>query len=72
MFGEKRQFFNQNKQGINQIIYHLINNFDVVLDRIIFFSVQFCDNSMLVLKKRFQVFLSQVKRYKDFPMTVRY
>ena len=34
----------------------LNSQFIVVLDGIICFSVQFCDNSLLVLKMRFQVF----------------
>ena len=34
----------------------LKSQFTVVLNDIIFFSVRFCDNSLLVLKLRFQVF----------------
>ena len=43
------------------------------MDGIIFFSVRFCDNSLLVVKMRFQVFffLSQAKSYKVFPLTER-
>ena len=51
----------------------LNSQFIVVLDGIIFFSVRFCDNSLLVVKMRFQVFffLSQAKSYKVFPLTRR-
>ena len=38
--------------------YHISLNsqFNVVFNGIIWFSLQFCDNSLLVLKMRFQVF----------------
>ena len=48
------------------------SQFTVVLNDIICFSVRFCDNSLLGSKMGFQVFLSQAKRYKDFPVTARY
>ena len=78
---EKCQFFNQNKQWINNIIYHYISlctiyhhialyminhiyhsHFIVVLDGIICFSVCVCDNSLLVLRTRFQVFSFATKK----------
>ena len=54
---------------------HILLNsqFTVVLNDIICFSAQFCDNWLLVLKMRFLVFiLLQAKRYKDFPVTGKY
>ena len=36
--------------------YIISRQFTVVLNSIICFSVRFCDNSLLVLKMRFQVF----------------
>ena len=44
----------------------LISQFVVVLDGIICFSVQFCDNSLLVLKMRFQVFSFASKKTQRF------
>ena len=44
----------------------LISQFVVVLDGIICFSVQFCDNSLLVLKMRFQVFSFASKKTQGF------
>ena len=44
----------------------LNSQFVVVLDGIICFSVQFCDNSLLVLKMRFQVFSFASKKVKGF------
>ena len=54
----------------------LNSQFTVLLNRIICFSVQFCDNSLLVLKMRFQVFFRQQKgtrvfqRQKDIDVVV--
>ena len=50
-------------------ILHLILNsqFTVVLDDIIYFSVQFCNNSLLVLKMHFQVFSFAGKKVQGFP-----
>ena len=42
----------------------LKSQFTVVLNDIIFFSVRFCDNSLLVLKLRFQVFSFASKKVK--------
>ena len=50
---EKCQFFNQKKQ-LHRI--SLNSQFTDVLNSIICFSVRFCDNSLLMLKVRFQVF----------------
>ena len=44
----------------------LNSQFVVVLDGIICFSVQFCDNSLLVLKMRFQVFSFASKKVQGF------
>ena len=44
----------------------LNSQFIVVLDGIICFSVQFCDNSLLVLKMRFQVFSFASKKVQGF------
>ena len=56
--------------------YHHIalnRQFTDVLNSIICFSVQVCDNSLLVFKKCvFRFFLSQAKRYKGVPVTGRY
>ena len=50
LFVEKRQFFNQNNQWLNNITHISLNSkFIVVLDGIICFSEQSCDNSLLVL-----------------------
>ena len=43
-----------------------------VLNSMICFSVRFCDSSLLLLKMRFQSFLSQEKRYKGFLVMGRY
>ena len=48
---EKCQFFNQNNQQITSI--SLNSQFTVVLNAIICFSVQICDNLQLVLKYTF-------------------
>ena len=40
--------------------------FTVVLNGIICFSVRFCDNSLLVLKMRFQVFSFASKKVQGF------
>ena len=53
LFVEKRQFFNQNNQWLNNIIYQLNRQFTVVLNSIICFSEQFCNNSLLGLKIAF-------------------
>ena len=51
----------------------LNSQFIVVLNGIICFSIRFCDNLLLELKMRFQVFRSfGSKRHKDFQMTGRY
>ena len=48
--------------------YHISLNsqFNVVLNDIICFSVRFCDNSLLVLKMRFQVFSFASKKVQGF------
>ena len=47
----------------------LNSQFIFALDDTISFSEQFCDNSLLVLKKFvFRSFLSQAKGYKGFPV----
>ena len=66
MFVEKRQFFNRNNQRLNNIIVSLNSQFTVVLNGIICFSVRFCDNSLLVLKMRFQVFSFASKKVQGF------
>ena len=63
LFIEKRQFFNQNNQWLNNIILSLNSRFTVFLNVMICFSERFCDNSQLVLKMRFQVFSCARKRY---------
>ena len=44
----------------------LNSQFNVVLNGIIRFSVRFCDNSLLVLKMRFQVFSFASKKVQGF------
>ena len=44
----------------------LNSQFNVVLNGIICFSVRFCDNSLLVLKMRFQVFSFTSKKVQGF------
>ena len=44
----------------------LNSQFIVVLDGTICFSVRFCDNSLLVLKMRFQVFSFASKKVQGF------
>ena len=44
----------------------LNSQFNVVLNGIICFSVRFCDNSLLVLKMRFQVFSFASKKVQGF------
>ena len=63
MLVEKRQFFNQNKQWLNNIS---LNSRFIVLDGIICFSVRFCDNSLLALKIHFQIFSFASKKVKGF------
>ena len=59
--------FNQNKQWINNIIYHNGIILDgTVLDEIICFSVRFSNNLLLVLKMRFQVFSFAGKKVQGF------
>ena len=63
LFIEKRQFF-QSKQPMTKEHPISLNwQFTVVLNGIICFSVQFCNNSLLVFKMRLKYFLSQAKRY---------
>ena len=50
-----------NKQHIS-----LSSQFIVVLDGIICFSVRFCDNSLFLLKMRFQVFSFARKEVQEF------
>ena len=66
LFVEKRQFFNKNKQCLNNITYHKIANLLVVLDDIICFSARFYDNLLLVFKMRFQVFPFASKKLQGF------
>ena len=60
---EKRQFFSRNNQR-----HHISLNsqFTVVLNGIICFSVRFCNNSLLVLWMRFQVFSFASKKVQGF------
>ena len=47
----------QSKQPMTKYHHISVNSqFTVALNGIIYFSVRFCDNSLLVLKTRFQVF----------------
>ena len=64
-FVEKHWFFNQNNQQLNNII-SFNRQFTVVLNSIICFSVQFCDNLLLVLKMHFQVFSFISKKVQEF------
>ena len=48
------------------------SQFIVVLNGMICFFVRFCDNSLLVLKTRFQVFSFASKNVEGFPVTERY
>ena len=61
MFVEKRQFFNKKNNHIS-----LNSQFTVVLNDIILFSVRFCDNSLLMLKVRFQAFSFAIKKVQEF------
>ena len=54
----KKQFFSQNNQWLNNIKQPVY----CCLSDIICFSVQFCDDSLLVLKTRFQVFSFAAKK----------
>ena len=60
---ENRQFLNQNNQWHH---ISLNNQFTVVLNGIICFSVRFKDSSLLVLKIRFQVFSFTSKEVQWF------
>ena len=44
----------------------LNSQFTVVLDDMICFSIQFCNNSLLVLKMRFQVFSYASEKVQGF------
>ena len=59
------QFFNQEKQSLNNIT-SLNSQFTAVLSGIICFSVRFSDNSLLMLKVRFQVFSFASKKVQGF------
>ena len=52
----------------NQHHISLNGQFTVVFNGIICFSVRYCDKLLLVLKMRLQVFISQAKRCKGFPV----
>ena len=67
LFVEKRRFFNQNNQWLNNVHISLNSQFNVVLNEIICFSVRICDNPLLVLKRIFQVFFSATKKLQGFP-----
>ena len=60
---------------MNKLHISLNSQFIVVLDGVICFSVRFCDNSLLVLKMRFQVFSFACKKVQGFssdPQVLRY
>ena len=70
-------FFNQNRQSKTPIFqskqpmtkkhYISLNSqFTVVLNIIVCFSVRFCENSLLMLKMRFQVFSFARKKVQGF------
>ena len=56
----------QSKLLINKKHISLNSQFNVVLSGIICFSVRFCNNSLLVLKMRFQVFSFASKKVQGF------
>ena len=56
----------QSKQPMTKQHVSLNRQFTVVLNRIICFSVQFCNNSLLVLKVCFQVFSFGSKKVQGF------
>ena len=57
----------QSKQPMTKLRHISLNSqFTVVLNRIICFSVRFCDNSLLVLKQGFQVFSFTSKMVQGF------
>ena len=57
----------------NDYIHISLNSqFTVNLNGIICFSVWLCDNLLLLLKMRFQVFFLQTKRYQSFLVTEKY
>ena len=61
------------KKSNDQITSHIIKlPFYCCFEWQNLFFVLFCGNSLLMLKVPFQVFLSQAKRYKDFPVTRRH
>ena len=62
----------QNKQLINNIIYHKIANLLLFWMASFVFPVQFCYNSLLVLKMHFQDFSFTRKRCNGFPVKGRY
>ena len=72
MFDEKPIF--KLKQAMNKYYHTSLNSqFIVVLDGIICFSVQFCDNLLLVLKMHFQLFsFASRNKVQGFPVTGRY
>ena len=66
LFVEKCQFF-QSKEPMTKWYYISLNReFTVILNSIICFSVQFCDNSLLVLKMHLQVFSFASKKVQGF------
>ena len=64
----------QSKRAMNKQQHTSLNSqVIVVLDGIICFSVQFCDNLLLVLKMHFQVFsFASRNKVQGFPVTGRY
>ena len=73
---ENANFSIKKKQWLNDIIL-LNSQFTIVFNGIICFSVQFCDNSLLMnycysCKCVFRSFLSQAKKYKGYPVTRRH
>ena len=56
----------QSKQAMNKEHRILNSQFIVVLDDIICISTRICDNSLLVLKMRFQVFTFASKKVQGF------
>ena len=62
-----KTLFFQSKQPMTKWHHISLNSqFTVVLNGIICFSVWFCDNSLLVLKMRFQVFSLASKKVERF------
>ena len=51
---------------LQPIVFYFYHQFTVVLDGIFCISVRFCDNSLLVLKMRFQVFPFASKKVQGF------